>query len=167
MIFFHYFSVMFTEKKTYTPQAAQSKAEYYCAYQERSQQEVRNKLYEWGLHSQEVEQIIAHLISENFLNEERFALAYARGKFQIMHWGKIKIKMHLKQKKVPEKLIQKALNQIDDVAYSEKILELFEKKSKLIKEKHPLMKQKKIISYLLQKGYELEVINFSLKNSKL
>jgi SOS response regulatory protein OraA/RecX len=77
------------------------KAKKYCSYQERSQQEVRDKLYEWGLHRNEVEQAIAQLVSENYLNEQRFAIAYAGGKFRMKGWGKIKIKLALKQKKFP------------------------------------------------------------------
>src|ERR1700759_5714121 len=90
-----------------------SKAEHYCAYQERSQQEVRDKLYEWGLYSQQVENIISRLIEGNYLNEERFAKEYARGKFNQKAWGRIKIKQGLKFKQVPDKLIKKALDTIN------------------------------------------------------
>src|SRR5438067_9022708 len=91
---------------------ALAKAEHYCAYQERSQQEVRDKLYEWGLHSNDVENVIIELIAANFLNEERFANAYACGKFNQKAWGKNKIKQGLKFKKVSDALIKKALNNI-------------------------------------------------------
>ena len=84
--------------------AALAKAEHYCAYQERSQYEIRNKLYEWGLWTTDVDEIISELILTNFLNEERFAKAYVSGKFNINKWGKIKIKQGLKLKKVPEKI---------------------------------------------------------------
>src|SRR5690606_12616598 len=93
--------------------AALAKAEHYCAYQERSQQEVRNKLYEWGLWSDDVEELIAELIQTNFLNEERFAMAYVSGKFNIKKWGKVKIKQGLKLKKVPDKMILNALKSIN------------------------------------------------------
>src|ERR1700760_1960258 len=85
-----------------------SKAEHFCAYQERAQQEVRDKLYEWGLYPQAVENIISKLIESNYLNEERFAKEYTRGKFNQKSWGRIKIKQGLKLKQVPEKLIKKA-----------------------------------------------------------
>src|ERR1700712_929985 len=88
---------------------ALAKAEHYCAYQERSQQEVRDKLYEWGLYPDAVENVIVHLIEGNFLNEERFANAYTRGKFNQKGWGRIKIKQGLKFKKVSDVLIKKAL----------------------------------------------------------
>src|ERR1700753_2259928 len=100
-------------KKITDEKIALRKAEHYCAYQERSQQEVRDKLYEWGLHQNAVENLIVQLIAGNFLNEERFANAYARGKFNQKGWGKIKIKQGLKFKKVPDVLIKKALQTID------------------------------------------------------
>ena len=81
--------------KIFSQQQAKVKAESYCAYQERSQFEIRNKLYEWGLHQRDVEEIISELIEFNFLNEERFALAYSLGKFRIKGWGKIKIRMRI------------------------------------------------------------------------
>ena len=90
------------------------KARKYCTYQERSQQEVRDKLYEWGLHRNEVELGIATLVSENYLNEQRFAIAYAGGKFRMKGWGRIKIKLALKQKKVSDYCIRKALDEIID-----------------------------------------------------
>lgn len=90
-------------KKTFSRSQAKLKAEAFCAYQERAQQELRDKLYEWGLHADEVEEIISELIVDNFLNEERFAIAYVSGKFRMKGWGKIKIKQGLKYKNVSEK----------------------------------------------------------------
>ena len=86
---------------------------HYCAYQERSQQEVRDKLYELGMSKSEVEEIISDLISENFLNEERFAQQFAGGHFRIKQWGRIKIKYELKKKNVSEYCIKKALAAIN------------------------------------------------------
>jgi regulatory protein len=94
-------------KKIIDEQAAYAKAEHYCAYQERSQQEVRDKLYEWDLKPAEVENIIIRLIENNYVNEERFAKAYVRGKFNQKGWGRIKIKQGLKQKRVPDGLIKR------------------------------------------------------------
>ena len=104
------------EKKTKRisdPHQGYLKARGYCAYQERSQQEVRSKLYEWGLWKEVVEEVIVKLINDNFLNEERFALAYAGGKFRIKKWGKIKIQQGLKLKGVSEYCIKKAFASID------------------------------------------------------
>jgi regulatory protein len=118
------------EKKKFTPQQAKQKAEGYCAYQERAQQEVRDKLYEWGLHQTDVEHIISTLIEENFLNEERFAKAYALGKFRMKGWGKIKIKQHLKGKRVSDPLVRIALREIGPDEYEEKIKEAIAKRIK-------------------------------------
>ena len=156
-----------TKAKIWTKQQALVKAESYCAYQERAQQEVRNKLYEWGLHSNEVEPIIAELIEQNFLNEERFSYAYTLGKFRIKGWGKIKIKQALRLKRISEKLIQKSLNKIDDTDYIHNLESILEKKSRTISEKDPYKKQYKLTQYALSKGYEKDLIFDALKNKTL
>lgn len=150
------------DKKT-----ALAKAEHYCAYQERSQQEVRNKLYEWGLWSNDVEELISELIQTNFLNEERFTQAYVSGKFKIKHWGKIKIKQGLKLKKVPDKMISNALKAIDYDEYLKTILTLAEKKNAVIAEKDPYKRKYKLISHLLGRGFENDLIMEVLKTSNL
>jgi regulatory protein len=147
--------------------AAMLKAEHYCAYQERAQQEVRNKLYEWGLRSDEVEEVISELILTNFLNEERFAMAYVSGKFKIKKWGKIKIKQGLKLKKIPERMIREALNTIDFEEYLETIRATAEKKIRLITEKNGLKKKYKLISFLQSKGFENDLIFDVLKDNNL
>lgn len=143
------------------------KAESWCAYQERSQQEVRDKLYEYGLHYNEVEELISELIMTNFLNEERFAMAYVSGKFNIKKWGRIKIKQGLKFKKVPDKLIQKALNSIDGDQYLANLLAVAEKKSKVLTEKEPLKRKYKLITYLQGRGFEKDLIFDVLKANNL
>ncbi|KQC02178.1 regulatory protein RecX [Pedobacter sp. Hv1] len=143
------------------------KAESWCAYQERSQHEVRNKLYEWNLKPDEVEELITELITTNFLNEERFALAYVSGKANIKKWGKIKIKQGLKLKKVPEKLIQKALNSIDGDQYLANLLATAEKKSAVLSEKDPVKRKYKLITYLQSKGFENDLIFLVLKANNL
>ena len=105
------------EKKIISPEKALQKAESYCAYQERSQQEVRDKIYSWGLHREDVENIIATLVTYGFLKEERFASAYTNGKFRIKKWGRNKIREALRGKKVPDPLINKALLIIDEKEY--------------------------------------------------
>jgi regulatory protein len=150
------------DKKT-----ALMKAEHYCAYQERAQQEIRNKLYEWGLWSADVEEIISELITTNFLNEERFALAYVSGKFNIKKWGKIKIKQGLKLRKVPDKMIVKALNSIDYDDYLQTVFQAAEKKLRTITEKDPFKKRYKLTSYLMGKGFESDVISSVLKDNNL
>jgi regulatory protein len=143
------------------------KAESFCAYQERAQQEVRNKLYEWGLWSNEVEEVISELITTNFLNEERFTLAYVSGKFNIKKWGKIKIKQGLKLKRIPDKMIARALNSIDYDDYLKTVLAAAEKKLNTITEKDPYKKKYKLTSYLMGKGFESDVILSVLKDNDL
>ncbi len=143
------------------------KAEHYCAYQERAQQEIRDKLYEWGLHHDEVEEVVTELILTNFLNEERFAIAYVSGKFNIKRWGKLKIKQALKLKKVPDKLITKALNTINYDDYLHAIVAAAEKKAPLIRESDPYKKRYKLQSYLIGKGFESDLISEVLKTNNL
>ena len=151
-------------RKSFTPLEAKRKAESYCAYQERAQQEVRDKLYEWGLHQEAVENIIVQLIEENFLNEERFAKAYALGKFRMKGWGKIKIKQHLKLKNVSEPLIRLALKTIDIDEYNKKIEETINKKTELTKKPISIAEKSKIYRYLQSKGFENEIILEKLNN---
>jgi len=140
-----------------------SKAEVYCAYQERSQQEVRDKLYEWGLYSQQVENIISKLIEGNYLNEERFAKEYTRGKFNQKAWGKIKIKQGLKQKQVPDKLIKKALEAIDKSDYYATLENLLRKKAATTHETNDFKRRHKLQQYAMGRGFENELITEILK----
>ncbi len=157
-----YFSTLKNENnkpKIFSREQAKLKAESYCAYQERSQYELRNKLYEWGLHQKDVEEIISELIDQNFLNEERFSRAYTLGKFRIKAWGKLKIKQGLKLKGVPDKLIAKSLSAIDMDDYLSKLKQLLEKKSKTITEKDPFKRRYLLSRYAAGKGYESELIS--------
>jgi regulatory protein len=141
-----------------TPEQAIARTRKYCAYQERSQDEVRNKLYTLGLHRQQVEQAIAMLITENFINEERFAMAFAGGKFRIKNWGRIKIKMALKQKKVSEYCIRKSLAQFSNSDYTKIIRKLIRQQEKKIVEKNLLKKNYSIARYLISRGFEPDLV---------
>ena len=150
-----------------TRKQALEKMEHYCAYQERSQQEVRDKLYSLELRSADIEEIIAELIQNNFLNEERFAVAYAQGKFRMKNWGKLKIKQGLKLKRVSDKLITKALNQIDGDDYYQVLTDVIEKKSRFINEKEPIRMRHKLFNYAVSRGFENDLILEVLKNRGL
>ncbi len=128
-------------KKYLTKEQALQKLKHYCAYQERCHNDVKEKLYKLGVWKKEHDEIIAALIEENYLNEERFAIAYAGGKFRINNWGRTKIKYALKQKQVSEYCIKKALKQIEEEVYC-KVL------SKLAKEKYDSLKSDQ---YLVRK----------------
>ena len=146
---------------------ALAKAEHYCAYQERSQQEVRDKLYEWGMYSTGVENVISQLITNNFINEERFANAYTTGKFRQKGWGRIKIKQGLKFKKVPEVLIKKALQKIDGHEYEQTLAKLLVKKAAVLTEKDPYKRRYKLQQYAMGRGFEADMIADVLKDSGL
>ena len=136
------------------------KIKHYCSYQERSHQEVKEKLYSFGLYKDEVESLISQMIEENYLNEERYAIAFAGGKFRVRQWGRIKIKYELKQKRISEYCIKKGLASITDDDYIKTLQKLFEdKKESLKKEKNELNKKQKLRSFLIQKGYEPELIS--------
>jgi len=145
-------------KKKLTPNQAMLKAQATCAYQERCQEEMRDKLYDWGLHSIEVENIIAQLITDNFLNEERFAIAFAGGKFRIKKWGRVKIKLELKKRKISDYCIRKALQQIDDRDYLRTIRELIAKKGKEIKGGKEHIRNYKIARFVASRGFEQDVV---------
>lgn len=156
-----------SKPKIFSREQARLKAEAFCAYQERSQSEIRNKLYEWGLHQKDVEEIITEMIGENFLNEERFAMAYTSGKFRIKGWGKIKIKQGLKLKGVPDKMIQKALKTIDQDDYLNSLRLILEKKAQLLTEKDSFKRRYQLMRYAAGKGYEQDLISDLLINNKL
>jgi len=145
---------------------ARAKAEHYCAYQERSQQEVRDKLYEWGLRSNDVESLIGGLIEDNFLNEERFSKAYALGKFRQKGWGKGKIRQGLKFKRVPDVLIKKALSAIPGDEYIAMLQKVLAKKAKTVTEKEPFKRDYKLRQYALSRGYENDLIGDILRDGK-
>lgn len=145
-------------KKKLTPHQALLKAQMACAYQERCQQEMRDKLYEWGLYSAEVENIIALLISDNFINEERFAKAFSGGKFRIKKWGKVKIKIELKKRKVSDYCIRKGLAEIDDQEYETTLRELIQKKLNENRKGQQYQRNYKAAQYALSRGFESDLI---------
>lgn len=151
-----------TDEKT-----ALTKAEQFCAYQERSQQEVRDKLYDMGMYPDGVERVISQLITGNFLNEERFAKAYAQGKFRMKGWGRIKIKQGLKLKRVPDKLISKALQLIDGDEYLSVLQKILEKKQSQTTESDAFKRRYKLQQYAMSRGFESDLINDVLKASEL
>ncbi len=142
----------------YIDDSIYKKAAAYCAYQERCQQEVRDKLYSLKLHHDDVEKIIAKLVRDNFINEERFAITYAGGKFRMKHWGKIKIKLMLQQKKVSAFCINKALKDIDNGDYQKVLKKLITDASKKTAEKNPLKKNHRIAQQIISKGFEPELV---------
>lgn len=132
--------------------------EHYCAYQERCHKEVTEKLKEMNMIPEAIDQILGHLIQENYLNEERFAKAFARGKFNIKKWGANRIVRELKFRDVSPYNIKSALSEITDEDYLKTFDELARKRLNQIKETNNLKKKKKLVDYLLYRGWESHLV---------
>lgn len=145
--------------KYLTPEQALQKLKHYCAYQERCHYEVVQKLYDLGVRKTEHDAILATLIEENYLNEERFAIAYAGGHFRMKQWGRTRITYALKQKQVSPYCIKKALQQIEDADYEKTLRQLAEEKYRSLKKDQYLVRKKKTIDHLIYKGYEHDLVN--------
>lgn len=144
--------------KTYTVDEALKLLENYCVYQERCHKEVEQKLFELKLIPEAKEKILLHLLKHNFLNEERYAKAFARGKFLNNHWGKQKIINELKFKNLSVYNINSGLKEINEDAYLEKLQHLAQKKLLLLKESNKFKKRAKLAQYLIAKGYESNLV---------
>jgi len=146
-----------------TKEQALQKLRQYCAYQERSHSEVIQKLWDLGVYKSEHDEIVSSLIEDDYLNEERFAMQFAGGKFRVKGWGRKKIYYALKEKKVSDYCINKALKSIDQNDYVKTLYQLAEKKYNSLKSEQYLIRKKKTTDYLLQKGYEPELITRIVK----
>ncbi|WP_327985127.1 regulatory protein RecX [Bergeyella porcorum] len=130
----------------------------YCVYQDRCHQEVEQKMKEFLLIPEAKDEILLYLIQENYLNEERFTRSYIRGKFYVKHWGRNKIKNHLKFKGVPEKLILSCYDEIDDEDYENAIKKIYQQYYEKQKGLKDYQKQAKTIKYLIGRGFEYDII---------
>ncbi len=136
---------------------AKIRAGHYCAYRERTQQEVRDKLYDLGLHREEVEEVLTELISEGYVNEERFAKAYAGGKFRLKKWGRNKIIHELERRHITSYCIDKAMEEIPEEDYLQVLRELIDKK---LAQTHgnPYIVKNKVARFMIGKGFEPEIV---------
>lgn len=132
--------------------------EHYCAYQERCHAEVVAKLKKMHMIPMAIDQIVAHLIQENYLNEERFARTFVRGKFRIKKWGRNRIVAELKQRGITKYNIKAALSEIEDQEYFKTFDALAAKRISAISETHPLKRKKKLVDYLLYRGWESHLV---------
>ena len=146
------------QKKVFTVQEIKRKLEQYCVYQDRCHKEVEQKMREYNLIPEAKEMILLSLLKDNFLNEERFAKSFARGKFRIKHWGKQRIVQELKQRDISAYNIKSALKEIDEKEYLKTIFEITERRNDTIKEPNHYKRKKKLIDFLLRKGYETDLI---------
>jgi len=146
------------KKQYWSQEEALINIQKYCAFQERCHKEVRYKLIEHGIFGDLLEEIISDLISNNFLDEERFARSYARGKFRMKQWGRNKIKQELKIRDVSPYSVKAAMTEIDEDEYIKVLAKLIEKKERTTTFKNQFDKKKKLCDYALSKGYEYELI---------
>lgn len=158
---FRVFIRKMAEKLTFNE--AQLKLEYYCSYQERCHQEVVQKCYDLGMKPNEVDNIVVHLLQNDFLNEERFARSFARGKHRIKSWGKIKIVNELKQRQVSAPNIKSALTEISEEEYEATLDKLAERHWNSLTERKGQKKNKKFCDYLLRRGWEINLVYQKLK----
>ena len=152
-------SKRFFGRKGLTSEQALQKLKYYCAYQERCHSEVKEKLYSLAVSKKDRDGIIAALIEENYLNEERFAIAFAGGKFRMKQWGRVKIKHELRQIQVSDYSIKKALKQINEADYLKTLNKLAKGKYTALKNELPGIRKKKTMAYLMGKGFEGELVS--------
>ncbi len=145
---------------------AWQKIKHYCAYQERSHYETKQKLYSFGLYSNEVEDLLSKLIEEDYLNEERFAERFAGGKFRMKQWGKVKITYELKQKQVSSYNIRRAIQSIADEDYIATLQKLAATKWQQLRGEQYIARQVKATSYLMQKGFEPALIQKAIQQLK-
>lgn len=147
-----------TSPKLHTPEEALAKAQRYCAYQERCHSELRSKLVEWGVYGDVLEAILAELISDGFLNEERYACTFARGKFRIKSWGRNRITQELRRRQVSDYCIRKAMQEIPEEEYRETLTVLLQRKVAETAGLDSYEQKAKLLRYAVQRGFEQELV---------
>ncbi len=153
------------KKRTYTSKEdALDKLQKYCAYQDRCHKEVRTKLLDLGIYGEDLENVMADLISEDFLNEERFARSYARGKFRMKKWGRNKIRRELKSRQISEYCIKKGMKEIEQAEYEAVLLALLTRKNEILRENSLFKRKNKLFKYAYLKGFEADLIQSFVKD---
>ena len=145
-------------KTRLTPDQALQRIQRYCVYQDRHHQEVRSKLIEFGVYGDALETIIAELIEEGFLNEERYARSFARGKFRVKHWGRIRIVQELKARHISAYSIKQGLKEIDETEYRSTLQAVMEKKWEALASEEPYARKSKTALYVISRGFESELV---------
>lgn len=154
------------ERKSYTFEEIKQKMMNFCVYQDRCHFEVEQKMKDFLLIPEAKDEILMYLMQENYLNEERFTRSYIRGKFSIKRWGKVKIKMNLRQKGISDKLIDKCFDEIDEFDYELVIRNLFDSYIDKISSGNNFTKNSKTIKYLMSRGFEYENIKSVMNSSE-
>ncbi|MBC7923226.1 MAG: RecX family transcriptional regulator [Ferruginibacter sp.] len=146
------------EAKLYDVKEAYLRASSYCTYQERTPDEVRERLREWNIRGEDAEVVVSRLVDEDFLNEGRFAKVFAGGKFRIKHWGRLKIRHELRARGLSEGCIRQGLLEIDETAYRHTLQHLLEKKNDSLRGEEAGARKQKLVRYALGKGYENNLV---------
>jgi len=150
--------------KRLTKEQVLQKLRFYCRYQQRCQSEVKEKLFELGVNKKDHDELITELVKENCLNDERFAVAFASGRFKLKQWGRKKIQKGLREKRVSDEIAQKALEQINKKEYGAILNKLAKERYAALKHEQHLVRKKKTMDYLMQKGYELDLVKEAINN---
>ena len=145
-------------KRVYDVSIAIERIKNYCALQDRCQWDVLEKMREWGLQQATKDHILEILINEKFVDEERFASSFCRGKFRIKQWGKRKITNELKRKQISTICINIGLQEIDDNDYNQVLEKLFHQKNATLKDKNHFTRKTKIANFLIQRGFESNLV---------
>ena len=146
------------KSKIYDLNEVKSRIRFYCAKEVRCQQQVMDKLLDYGVSIGMSEEILLELIQEKYINEERYARSFCSGKFKIKKWGRQKIIFELKKKRVSEVCIQRGLEEINEAAYLHTLQQLLEKKKSLMKNTNQFVRKKKMVDYVVRKGYESDLV---------
>jgi regulatory protein len=146
---------------------ARQKIYRYCSYQERCHKEVKNKLYEMGIRGDQSDELLSELITQGFLNEERFARAFAGGKFRIKKWGRMRIANELEYKGLTSNCIKIGLSEINETEYLRTLEELLIKKASATTGENPYIRNDKVAGYAIQKGYEPDLVWELIKEKML
>lgn len=151
-------------KKSLTKEQVLQKLRFYCRYQQRCQSEIKEKLFELGVNKKDHDEIMSELIKENSVNDERFALAFASGRFKLKQWGRKKIQQGLKEKRVSDEIAQRALDQINKKEYGAILNKLARERYAALKHEQHFVRKKKTMDYLMQKGYEIDLVKDAVNN---
>jgi regulatory protein len=151
-------------RKRLTKEQALQKLRFYCRYQQRCQSEIKGKLFELGIDKKEHDQLMAELIKENCINDDRFAEAFVSGRFKMKQWGRKKIEKGLREKRISDEIAQKALEQINTNEYAAILGKLAKERYASLKHEQYLTRKKKTMDYLMQKGFEADLIKDTLNN---
>ena len=150
--------------KPLTPDQVLDKMAKYCAYQERCVKDVRDKMKTYDISQEDREKILDYLLDNRFVNDERFAKSFVRGKVNQSGWGMNKIRFHLMQKGIDKELIDEALGQTDEAVYRQRLIDILKTKSKTVKAENDFEKKRKLAAYAMQKGFEGNLVWEVLKD---